>query len=142
MDTNSLQRGMDESPAIANMGLTVQLLDQNTGCVVIRMPSAAHTERVAGMGQYHGGPIALLIDVAGDAALAIHLDGWVPTINLRVDYLRPCTGAYLDATATLRRRGRSIGVVDIDVHDEEGRLCAIGRGTYSTIVDQKLPSRD
>ena len=142
MDTNKLQQALDESPAIVNMGLTVQLLDQNTGCVVIRMPFAAHAERVAGMGQYHGGPIALLIDVAGDAAIAIHLEGWVPTINLRVDYLRPCTGAYLDATATLRRRGRSIGVVDIDVHDEEGRLCAIGRGTYSTIVDQHLTSCD
>ena len=63
MDTNILQRAMDESPAIANMGLTVQLLDQDTGCVVIRMPAAAHTERVAGMGQYHGGPIALLLSL-------------------------------------------------------------------------------
>ena len=69
-----------------------------------------------------------------DAAIAIYLDGWVPTINLRVDYLRPATGAYLDAHATVRRRGRTIGVVDIDVLDDEDRLCAVGRGTYSTIV--------
>ena len=30
--------------------------------------------------------------------------------------------------------GRSVGVVDIDVHDDQGKLCAIGRGTYSPNV--------
>jgi acyl-coenzyme A thioesterase PaaI-like protein len=38
----------------------------------------------------------------------------------------------LQATATIRRAGRTIGVVDVDVHDQEGRLVAVGRGCYST----------
>ena len=129
-----IQETLDGSPAIAHWGLVVTRVDHDEGRVTLRMPFLPHLERGEGSGQFHGGPIASLIDVAGDAAIAIYLDGWVPTISLRVDYLRPATGAHLDAHATVRRRGRTIGVVDVDVLDEEGRLCAIGRGTYSTIV--------
>ncbi len=134
LNLEQIQETLDSSPAISSFQLGVRLVDHDQGRVTLRMPFLSHAERGAGTGQYHGGPIAMLVDVAGDAAIAIFLDGWVPTINLRVDYLRPATGTYLDAHATVRRRGRTIGVVDIDVVDEDGRLCAIGRGTYSTIV--------
>ena len=49
----------------------------------------------------------------------------VPTINFRTDFLRPAGGDGLLATATIRRAGRTIGVVDVDVHDGEGPA---GRG--------------
>jgi hypothetical protein len=39
----------------------------------------------------------------------------------------PAGGKILTATASVRRAGRTIGVVDIDVTDSEGRLVAIGR---------------
>ena len=32
------------------------------------------------------------------------------------------------------RCGRTISVSDVDVHDDQGRLCALGRGTYSSLV--------
>jgi uncharacterized protein (TIGR00369 family) len=51
-----------------------------------------------------------------------------------VDFLRPGTNTSLTATATTRRLGRSVAVVDIDVHDDQGKLCAVGRGTYSPNV--------
>ena len=102
--------------------------------VVIDMPIAPAFERHPGTGQFHGGVIASLIDVAGDFALVILLGGGVPTINLRIDYLRPAGGDTLTATASVRRAGRTIGVVDIDVTDTAGRLVAIGRGCYSMTV--------
>ena len=71
------------------------------------------------------------IDVAGDFALALVVGGPVPTINLRVDYLRPATHTGLTATARVRRAGRTVGVVDVDVHDDSGKLVAVGRGCYS-----------
>ena len=75
-------------------------------------------------------PIASFIDTVGDYAVALVLKAGVPTINFRVDYLRPSFGQFLRATATVRRLGRTVAVVDIDVTDDQGRLCAIGRGTY------------
>jgi acyl-coenzyme A thioesterase PaaI-like protein len=38
----------------------------------------------------------------------------------------------LTATARVRRAGRSVGVVDVDVTDSAGNLVAIGRASYST----------
>jgi uncharacterized protein (TIGR00369 family) len=98
------------------------------------MPMRPELERGPGTGQYHGGPIASLIDVAGDFALVIRARGGVPTINFRVDYLRPATNTSLTATACVRRAGRTVGVVDVDVHDDAGRLIAVGRGCYGMVV--------
>jgi acyl-coenzyme A thioesterase PaaI-like protein len=38
----------------------------------------------------------------------------------------------LTVTATVRRAGRTLAIVDIDVADSEGRLVAVGRGCYAT----------
>ncbi len=129
-----LQAELDACPAIAFLGLKVIDLDEAALSVQLEMPLRPELERASGSGQFHGGPVAALLDTAGDYAVAMATGGGVPTMNLRVDYLRPSVGPRLLAVATCRRAGRSVAVVDIDLFDEEGRLCAIGRGTYSTKV--------
>ena len=56
--------------------------------------------------------------------------GGVPTMNLRIDYLRPATGDYVDGVAVVRRSGRSSAVIDVDIFAADGKLVAVGRGTY------------
>ena len=90
-------------------------------------------ERGKGTGQWHGGPIAAIIDTVGDYALIMALRRGLPTINFRVDYLRPAIKTALITTATVRRNGKSVGVVDVDVFNEQKALLAIGRATYSTL---------
>jgi len=63
--------------------------------------------------------------------VAVGLGAVVPTINFRVDYLRPAMTARLTATATVRRAGAPLRSSDIDVEDGEGRLVAVGRGCYA-----------
>jgi len=58
----------------------------------------------------------------------------VPTINIRIDYLKPAVGDSLTAVARVRRTGRTVTVVDIDVMNEQDQLVAMGRGTYATLV--------
>ncbi len=118
------------SEAIVALGVTLEALDEDT--VVLRMAMRPGLTRDGTI--YHGGPVASLIDIAGDMVVAVRAGGGVPTISLRVDYLRPCTGPWLRATGRLRRYGRTISVSDVDVHDDRGRLCAVGRGTYSSLV--------
>lgn len=129
-----IQAMAEKSPFIAFCGMVCEEAWPDEDKVRFRMPMRPELERSPGTGQYHGGPIASLIDVAGDFALGMVLGGGVPTINFRTDYLRPATGASLVATAWVRRAGRTVGVVDIDVHDEEGRLVAVGRGCYSSKI--------
>lgn len=100
--------------------------------VTMTMPFSAAVERVRGAGQFHGGPIAALIDIAGDFALIAQLGRGVPTMNMRIDYLRPSLGATLTARARVRRAGKSVGLVDIEVTDDQDRTVALGRAAYST----------
>jgi uncharacterized protein (TIGR00369 family) len=92
-------------------------------------------ERGRGTGQWHGGPIAAIIDTVGDYALVMLLGRPLPTVNFRIDYLRPAINTVLTITGRVRRSGRLIGVVDIDVVNEAGQLVAIGRATYATAAE-------
>ena len=128
---DTIRSWLQHSPFIAFMNLELVSADAAAGEVVMKMPMRAEFERGGGIGgQFHGGPIAALIDTVGDFAVAVVVKGGVPTINFRVDYLRPSTGAYLLAKAKTRRVGRTVGVVDIDVYDDQSRLTAVGRGCY------------
>lgn len=115
--------------------LGVELTDGNAeaGTVSLRLPFKSDFRRSTDSAQIHGGVIAAFADIAGDYALAVSLGGGVPTIDLRVDYLRPAEGDLL-ATARTVKRGRTIGVVDIEITDAAGRAIAVGRGAYSTKV--------
>jgi uncharacterized protein (TIGR00369 family) len=74
--------------------------------------------------------IASVIDIAGDYALSLGLGHFLPTINLRTDYLRPAHGE-LRITARVVRKGRTIGHAEITVVDAEDRLVAPGRCIYA-----------
>jgi uncharacterized protein (TIGR00369 family) len=127
-----LQERLEQSPFIRFLGLTVTEADPARQIVTMTLPMRAEFERLAGSGQWHGGPIAAVIDTVGDYALVMSIGRPLPTINFRVDYLRPAVNTTLTATACVRRAGRSVGVVDVDVTDAEGRLVAIGRASYAT----------
>lgn len=130
----TLQAELDACPAIAFLKLSVDALDAAAMTLTLIMPMQAAVERAPGSGQFHGGPVASLIDTAGDFAVALGVGGGVPTMNFRVDYLRPCTGSVLKAVATARRVGRTVSVADVDILNEEGKLCAVGRGSYLSAI--------
>jgi uncharacterized protein (TIGR00369 family) len=128
----TLETLLADSPFQNLLGLRLDAFDLAAQTVTIRSIYGPNVERSLGTGQYHGGVIASLIDIAGDFALIAVLGHGVPTINFRVDYLRPAANSDLIALARVRRAGRTIGVVDIDVTDARDRLIALGRGCYST----------
>lgn len=115
-----LQERLGHSPLVAFLGLTVTHAD------------ARGLRARPGSGQWHGGPIAAAIDTVADYALAMLVGRPLPTIGFRVDYLRPAMRTGLTLTARVRRMGRSVGVVDVDILDERGAVVAIGRANYAT----------
>jgi uncharacterized protein (TIGR00369 family) len=133
-DIAGLLRGKLAEGSFQNF-LRLELLDHDaaTGAVTLRARWRPEFERGPGTRQWHGGPIAALIDIAGDFALIAKLGRGIPTIDLRIDYLRPAIDTDLIAKARTLRAGRSIGVVDIEVYDKDGRMVAAGRGSYSTL---------
>jgi len=127
-----IQQKLAQSPFIAFLQLDVVSADPAREEIVVRAPLRPEFERGRGSGQWHGGPIASVIDTVGDYALVMLLGRPLPTINFRVDYLRPAVNTALIVTGRVRRRGRSVGVVDVEVANEAGALVAIGRASYAT----------
>ncbi len=129
-----IQERFDRSPYISSLGLAVLSLDYEASELTARMPMAPSLERRAGSKQFHGGPIAAFIDTIGDFAIGMMLGGGVPTMNIRIDYLKPAVGGHLTAVARVRRAGRTVAIVEIDVLNDQDALVAIGRGTYASVV--------
>lgn len=127
-----VQAWLDTSPFITFLGVTCTACDTERGTVAFELPMRSELERDSEPNRFHGGPIASLIDAAADLAVMAVVGYPVPTIDFRVDYLRPSLGPSLRATATIRRVGRAIATADVDVTDATGKLTAVGRGTFST----------
>ena len=121
------------------MGVTVKHAEK--GRVTLSIPPNPEFVGNPFIPAVHGGIVAALIDLAGGAALFFELKFPTPTIDMRVDYLRPAiAGKRLDAEARVKSLGKTVAFVDIDVTDEDGRLVATGRCTYS-VKDRELGPR-
>jgi uncharacterized protein (TIGR00369 family) len=132
LSATDVQAIFDRSPFIGWLGLKVVSLDHERQEIRVRMDMRPELERRPGTRQFHGGPIAAFIDIVGDFAIGMLVGGGVPTMNFRTDYLRPAIGSRLVAVARVRRTGKTVSVVDIEVVDDEERLVALGRGAYSS----------
>lgn len=134
MDAAQIAQAFASSPYIASLGLEIVKVDYEREELTVKVPMKPEFERIAGTGQWHGGPLAAVIDTVGDFALAMMIGRGLPTINFRVDYLRPAIDTALVAVARVRRNGRSVGVADVDLYNEKGVLLAVGRASYSTLA--------
>ena len=133
MTVDEIQGFLDRSPFIAFSQTKVVRADPEAETLECVTPMRPEFERQAGTGQWHGGPIAAVIDTVGDFALAMAVGKPLPTVNFRVDYLRPAINTALHAVAVVRRQGKTFGTVDIDVFNDARVLLAIGRATYAIV---------
>jgi uncharacterized protein (TIGR00369 family) len=127
-----IQAIFGRSPFISWLDLKVISVNHERQEIAVSMAMRPELERRPGTRQFHGGPIAAFIDVVGDFAIGMLVGGGVPTINFRTDYLRPAIGSALVAVARVRRAGKTASVVDVEVVDDQEKLVALGRGTYSS----------
>jgi uncharacterized protein (TIGR00369 family) len=121
---------VDDSPFHRLIGL--ELVRAEAGEVELRLAWREEFRRADGSDWYHGGVISALIDIAGDYAIASRLGRWVPTIDLRVDYLRPAREGALVAVARAVKVGKTVGVADVELRNGQGAVVAVGRGAYAT----------
>lgn len=132
-----IKRMLNGSPFIKFMDLSVESFDSERGEITLQMPMSPEFERSTGTDQFHGDPISALIDTAGDFAVALAVKSPVPTMALRVDFLRPCTGSFLTCAASNRQVGRSVAVPDIEVLDEQSRMCGSAGAVTAPMSDRE-----
>jgi uncharacterized protein (TIGR00369 family) len=102
------------------------------GSVVVRLSFRPEFARGRESPFYHGGVIASLADIAAHAAIAVRVGRMVPTIDLRIDYLRGAPAGDLTATGRILTVGRSVGRADVEIVGSEGKVVAVARGAFST----------
>ena len=96
-------------------------------------------------GSLHGGVISSVLDAAGGLTATAGMIqkkvshtkeeiaqniAKVGTIDLRVDYLRPGKGSAFTSSASIMRIGKKVAVTRMELHNNHGRLIAVGTGTY------------
>ncbi len=87
------------------------------------------------MGTLHGGIVCDVADAAMGTAYASTLGEGesFTTLELKINFLRPFWSGRLVATAHTVKAGRTIGLVECDVSDDEGRLVARAMSTCMTL---------
>ncbi|AZR82229.1 MULTISPECIES: PaaI family thioesterase [Piscirickettsiaceae] len=88
------------------------------------------------MGFVHGGVISTLMDNTGWYAAVSSLDeGFTAvTMEIKINYLKPASGKHLLASAEVKRQGKKVAFVTIELHDE-GKLVAYATGTYAILKE-------
>jgi uncharacterized protein (TIGR00369 family) len=128
----------DHSPFMRFLGLT--LVRSEPGVVEVRLPFREEFMRQDGQDWYHGGVISALADIVGDYAVITETGVGVPTIDLRVDYLRPARRGDLLAIGRTVRVGRTVSVASVEIQDAAGTLVALGRAVYASPRTKGDPS--
>ena len=87
LSREQLQERLVHSAFIDFLNLTVLSAEPENQQVTMRADFRPEFERGRGTKQWHGGPIAAIIDTVGDYALVMQLGRPLPTVNFRIDYL-------------------------------------------------------
>jgi 1,4-dihydroxy-2-naphthoyl-CoA hydrolase len=125
----------NDNPFHQYMGLTIA--EVSPDLARLRLSITPTTPTGIG-GSVNGGVLASMVDMAAVAAVfSQSMPGSSPagTADLSITYLRQAHGQYLDAIATVVKRGRQLCTVSVDIVNEQGRLCCRGQVLYAMRTD-------
>lgn len=95
------------------------------------------------MGTLHGGVLCDLADLAMGAAYAGTLDHGeaFTTLELKINFLRPVWRDKLLAIGKIVNRGRTVGMVECEIIDSQGRIAAKVTSTCMTLRKEQHRNR-
>jgi len=135
-----VQRGELPPPPVATLiGLTIDSVEP--GRVVMEMEVGP--QHASPLGTVHGGVLCDLADAAMGMAYASALDEGesFTTLELKINFLKLVWSGKLTATGQVVKNGRTVGLVDCDVHDEKQSLVARASSTCMTLRGEQARGR-
>lgn len=127
-----VQRGEASPPPVARLiGFTLTDVEPRRAVIAFD----ADRRHANPMGTLHGGILCDVADAAMGMAYAATLDEdeTFATLELKINFLKPVRTGRLVATGRVVKGGRSVGLVECDVVDEEDRLVARASSTCMTL---------
>jgi len=113
-------------------GLVVDALDVDGGEARAHVEIKEHHLQPAGL--VHGGVLAAIAESIASLATwaAVSTDGRTAQgLSNQTSFLRPLLGGTIHAVARCRHRGRTTWVWEVEISDDEDRLCALVRMTVA-----------
>jgi uncharacterized protein (TIGR00369 family) len=127
-----IARGETAGPPVAQLvGFTLTYVERGRAVVELEAGERHHNP----MGTVHGG---ILTDIA-DAAMGIAYASTLAegesftTVELKMNFLKQVREGTLRAEGRVVNAGRTLGLVECDVTDEDGRLVARASSTCMTL---------
>ena len=127
------------SPTSAHLGLQLLAVDKENG--IVEMAFDASDQLCNKWGGIQGGNVAAMLDDAMAFAIGLNLDwGQIsPTLEIKVSMLSPARPGRLLSVGRVIRRGKSVGFIEGELYDHEGRLLATGSSTANFVTLKKKP---
>jgi 1,4-dihydroxy-2-naphthoyl-CoA hydrolase len=108
----------------------VEWLDMSTEEARARLPVSEHHKQPYGF--VHGGVYSTLAEsVASKATAELGQGKAALGMSNNTTFLRPITEGHINAVARLRHGGRTTMIWDVEMTDDDGKLCALTRMTVA-----------
>jgi 1,4-dihydroxy-2-naphthoyl-CoA hydrolase len=123
-------RLFEASPFDRHYGLEIV----ETGDEVVRGRVRVREEVTQPVGLVHGGVYASVAEALASLGtnVGVNADGNIGLgLSNYSSFLRPVREGYVHAEARRRHRGRTTWIWDVDLTDDDGRLCATSRVTIA-----------
>ncbi len=130
---------------VFNKLLGVRLTDVKPGWVSGHLPMKPELIGTQEHRRLHGGVVSACLDALGGVACvaagaALHMEeapvhrlhrfNKLGTIDLRIDYLRPCVGEHFTMHAEVLRLGSRVATTRMEFFAADGTLLCVGAGAY------------
>jgi len=128
MDHESLFREYEGFDALIGL----EILEYDDEIVLARLPVRDAVRQP--MGLVHGGVLASIAETlasVGTAVVALPEGNAVMGQSNQTSFLRPISQGTVHARAQRRHRGSTTWIWDVEISDDEGRLCALSRMTIA-----------
>jgi len=134
-----IQRLLEDNDKVYKY-IGIKLLEQKEGYVKLQIPYKDELCRRGGV--LNGGIIMTAMDFAGGLATLTVNDGIDQvTQELKTNFLEPMYKGPFTVEANIIRKGRTAVVVEIKFKDSEGKIGAIGLGTWYIIRDRLVTTK-
>jgi len=136
----AMLRGEIPGPPAAQL-IGFRLLSIEPGKAVFEME--AGPQHANPMGTLHGGILCDIADAAMGIAWASELgeDESFTTLELKINFLKPVWNARLRAEGRVVKRGKTVGLVECDVTDDQESLVAHASSTCLTLAGKQAAGR-
>ena len=123
-------------PSSLHEKLGIEITRASAAEVVGSMPVTGNTQPA---GLLHGGATAALVEGLASLAAWLHAqpEQVAVGVDLNLTHLRPVASGRVTGRAVPVHLGSRTAVHTVDVHDDEGRLTAVGRLTSRLMVPRK-----